>query len=101
MLSHHQNAGKNHYIKVANRSFEIGQAQIFGDNSNTSNFDLWFITELRTDNSDNACYHSVQKLFSCLLSKNIFACGFVWKNTHWVYLRIGCWGEYSDHRGMN
>jgi hypothetical protein len=72
MLSHHQNAGKNHYTKVANRSFEIGQAQIFGNNSNISNFDSCFITELRRDNSDNACYHSVQKVFSsCLLSKNI------------------------------
>jgi hypothetical protein len=39
MLSHHQNAGKNHYIKVANRSFEVGQAQIFGNDSKKSNFD--------------------------------------------------------------
>jgi hypothetical protein len=37
LLSHHQNAGQNHDIKIANRSFEnVAQLKIFGNKSNKS-----------------------------------------------------------------
>jgi hypothetical protein len=71
LLSHHQNAGQNHGIKIANRRFE-----------NVARFRYWGTTVTNQNliqdeikgrlNSGNACYHSVQNpLSSCLLSKNL------------------------------
>jgi hypothetical protein len=40
LLSHHQNAGKNWDIKIANNSFEnVSRVQIFENDSNKSKFD--------------------------------------------------------------
>jgi hypothetical protein len=40
LVSRHQNAGKNHDIKTANRSFEkCGTVQIFWNDSNKSKLD--------------------------------------------------------------
>jgi hypothetical protein len=70
LLSRHQNAGQNHGIKTANRSFEnVVQLKYFGGKSNKSNFDSR--ANKRRLNSGNACYHSVQKLPSRLLSQNV------------------------------
>jgi hypothetical protein len=39
LLSHHQNAGQNWNIKIANRSFEnVSQFKYMGDNGNISKF---------------------------------------------------------------
>jgi hypothetical protein len=71
LLSHHQNAGQNHDIKVANRGFE--NAAQFKYLGTTPTNKIWIQEEIkRRLNLDNACYHSVQKLlFSRLLSKNV------------------------------
>jgi sorting nexin-29 len=87
LLSRHQNAEQNRNIKIADRSFEnVAQFRYFG--MTASNIHLIQEEIKRRLNSDNACYHSVQKpLSSRLLSKSIkiriyktiiFACGFVW-----------------------
>jgi hypothetical protein len=39
LLSHHQNVGQNQGIKIANKSFENVTVQVFGNNSNKSEFD--------------------------------------------------------------
>jgi hypothetical protein len=39
LLSHHQNAGQNWDIEIANSSLEIVTVQIFGNNTNKSKFD--------------------------------------------------------------
>jgi hypothetical protein len=40
LLSHHQNAGQNRDMKIANRYFEnVTQIKIFGNESNKSKFD--------------------------------------------------------------
>jgi polyribonucleotide nucleotidyltransferase len=70
LVSHHQNAGKNHDIKIANRLFEkCVTVQIFGQNSNKPNLSQEEIK--RRLNFGNACYHSVQNHLSCLLPKNV------------------------------
>jgi hypothetical protein len=54
LLSRHQNAGQNHGIKIANRSFE-----------NLAQFKYRNVIQeemKRRMNSGNACYHSVQNL---------------------------------------
>jgi hypothetical protein len=70
LLSHDQNAGKNH-IKTANRSFEnLAQFIYLGMRVTTQNL---IQEEIRRRlNSGNICYHSVQNLLSsCLLFKNV------------------------------
>jgi hypothetical protein len=71
LLSHRQNAGKNHKIEVANRSFEnVAHFRHLG----TMVTDQNLIEEKikRILNSGNACYHSIRNLLSCrLLSKNV------------------------------
>jgi hypothetical protein len=69
LLSRHQNAGQNHDIKIANRSFEnAAQFKYFG--TTTSNQNLIQEEIKRSLNSGNACYHSVQSLLSSpLLTK--------------------------------
>jgi hypothetical protein len=71
LLSRHQNAGKNHDIKRANRCFEnVAQFRYLGMAVTNQNLIQREIKRRRT--SGNACYHSVQKLLSShLLSKNI------------------------------
>jgi hypothetical protein len=70
-LSHHQNAGQIHGIKIANRSFEnVAQFKYLG--TAVANQNLIQEEIKRRLNSGNACYHSIQKvLSSCLLSKNV------------------------------
>jgi sorting nexin-29 len=71
LLSCHQNAGQNHDIKVANRSFEnVTQFKYLG--TRVTNQNLIQEEIKRGLNLGNACYHSVQNLLSSrLLSKNI------------------------------
>jgi hypothetical protein len=86
LLSHHQNEEQNHDIKTANRCFEnVAQFKYLGMKVTNQNL---ILEEIKSRlNLDNACYHSVQNLFSShLLSKNLkirthknynFACGSV------------------------
>jgi hypothetical protein len=69
LLSHHQNAGRNHDIKTVNRSCKnAAQFKYLG----TTNQNLIWEKIMRRLNSHNPCYHSVQNLLSSrLLSKNI------------------------------
>jgi hypothetical protein len=71
LLSHHQNAGENHDIEIANRCFEnVAQFRCLG--TTVTNQNLIQEEVKRRLNSGNACYQSVQKLFSShLLSKII------------------------------
>jgi hypothetical protein len=80
-----QNERQNHGIKIANICFEnVAKFGYLGTTITNQNFIQEEIK--RRMNSDNACYHSVQNLFSShLLSKNIniriyktsFSCGSV------------------------
>jgi hypothetical protein len=70
-MSHHQNAGQNHDIKIAKSSVEnVAKFKYLG--MTVTNQNLIHEEIKSTVNSDNACYHSVQNLLSShLLSKNI------------------------------
>jgi hypothetical protein len=70
LLSHHQNAGKNHNMKIGDRSFEnMAQLKYLGTTVTNQNL---IGEEINRLNSGNACYHSVQNLLSSrLLSKNV------------------------------
>jgi hypothetical protein len=70
-MSRYQNPGPNHNIKVANKSFEnVDKFINLGTTATNQNL---IHEEIKSRlNSDNACYHSVQKLLSShLLSKNV------------------------------
>jgi hypothetical protein len=71
LLSHHQNAGQNHDIKRANRSFEnVAQFKHLGKTVTNQNLIQEEIK--RRLNSGNSCYHSFQNtLSSRLLSRNV------------------------------
>jgi hypothetical protein len=71
LLSRHQNIGRNRDIKIANRSFgNVSQFKYLGTTVTNRNLILEKIE--KKSNSDNACYHSVQKLLSShLLSKEV------------------------------
>jgi hypothetical protein len=71
LLFHHQNAGQNHDVKTANKSFEnVAQFKYLG--TTVINQNLIRKEMKKRLNSSNACYHSVQKrLSSCLLSRSI------------------------------
>jgi hypothetical protein len=71
LLSHQQNAGKNHDIKIANKSVEnVTQFKYLG--MTVTNQNLIQEEIKRTWNSGNACYHSVHNILSsCLLSKTV------------------------------
>jgi hypothetical protein len=71
LLSHHQNAGKNHDIRIANRCFEnLAQFKCLG--VTVTNQNLIEEEIKRRLNMGNPCYHSVQNLLSSrLLSKNV------------------------------
>jgi hypothetical protein len=70
-LSRHQNAEKNHDIKIGHRWFvNVAQFKYLGTTRTNENLIQEEIK--RRLNSSTACYHSVQNLLSSiLLSKNI------------------------------
>jgi hypothetical protein len=67
LLSHHQNAGQNCDIKIANRPFEnVAQFRYLGTMQNLIQ------REIKRRLNSNACYYSVDNLItSHLLLKNI------------------------------
>jgi hypothetical protein len=71
LLTHHQNAGSNHDIKIAKSSFEnMAQFKYMGLTV-TSQKSIEEEIKRRL-NSANTCYHSLQNLSSsCLLSRNL------------------------------
>jgi hypothetical protein len=71
LLSRHQNAGQNHNIKIGDRLFEnVAQFKYLGPTVTNQNLIQEEIK--RRLNSGNACYRSVQNLWSSrLLSKNV------------------------------
>jgi hypothetical protein len=71
LLSRSQNLGQNRDIKISNRSFEnVSQFKYLG--MRVTNHNLMQEEIKKRLNSDNACYHSVQKLPSShLLLKNV------------------------------
>jgi hypothetical protein len=71
LLSHHQNAGQNHSIKIGNRCFKnVAHFKYLG--AIITNENMIQEEMKRRLNSGNAWYHSVQNLLSsCLLSKNV------------------------------
>jgi hypothetical protein len=65
LLSPHQNAGQNHEIKIANRSFEnVAQFKYWG--TTVPNKNLIQEEIKRKLNSGNARHHSVQNLSSLI-----------------------------------
>jgi ribosomal protein S2 len=63
LMSLHQNVGKNHDIKIANRCFEnVVQFRYLG--TTITNHNLIQEEIKRRLNSCNLCYHSVQNLLS-------------------------------------
>jgi hypothetical protein len=71
LVSRDQNTGQNREIKIGNRSFEnVSQFKYLG--TTVTNQNLIQEEIKKRLNSGNACYHSVQSLFSSrLLSKNV------------------------------
>jgi hypothetical protein len=70
LLSRHQNAGKNHNIKIGNRRFEnVAQFRYLGTTIINKNLIQEEIK--RRLNTDNARYHSAESSSSRLLPKNI------------------------------
>jgi hypothetical protein len=70
VMSHNQNAGQNHNIKLENKFFErVEQFKYLGTTlTNRNSIQKEIKSRLK---SRNACYHSVQELlYSSLLSKN-------------------------------
>jgi hypothetical protein len=66
LLSRQQSIGKNWDIRIANRLFEnVVRFRYLG--MTVTNQDLIHVEIKRRLNSGNACYHSVQNLFSSLL----------------------------------
>jgi 23S rRNA-/tRNA-specific pseudouridylate synthase len=71
LISHHQNTGKNHNIRVANRSFEnVAKLKYLGTKVTKENL---IHGEIKSRlNLGNACYCTVHDLLSYhLLSKNV------------------------------
>jgi hypothetical protein len=71
IISRHPNSGQNQNIKIANESFEKVAKLKYLVTTLTSQNDIH--DEIKSGlNSENACYYSVQNLFSSrLISKNI------------------------------
>jgi hypothetical protein len=70
LLSRHQNAGQNHDINIAKRSFEnVTQCGYLGTTITNQNLIQEEIK--RRLNPGNACYHSVQKPLSSSLSSAV------------------------------
>jgi hypothetical protein len=61
VISHHQTSGKNHYIKVANKSFEdVAKLKYLGMTVTNQNY---IHTEIKSKlNFGNACYQVVQNI---------------------------------------
>jgi hypothetical protein len=71
LLSHHQKAGPNNSLKIANRSFEI-VAQFKYLRTTAGNQNLILEEIKHRLNSGNACYPSIQNLLSHhLLLENV------------------------------
>jgi hypothetical protein len=70
LVSYHQNAGKNHNLLIANKSFEnMAKFKYSGTVTNRNCIQEGIKSRL---NSGNACSYSVQRLlFSRVLPKNI------------------------------
>jgi hypothetical protein len=68
-MARHQNGGKNHNIKITNRSFKnVVQFKYLGKTATNKHF---FQEEIkRRPNSGNTCYHSAQNVLYSL-SKNV------------------------------
>jgi hypothetical protein len=71
LVFHHQNAGQNHNIKIASRSFvNVAKFRYLGMIATNQNLIQEEIK--RRLNLGNACYYSIQNLLcSCLLSENM------------------------------
>jgi hypothetical protein len=71
IISRHPNSGQNQNIRIANESFEnVAKFKYLGTTLTNQN-DIHDEIKSRL-NSGNACYYSVQNLFSsCLISKNL------------------------------
>jgi hypothetical protein len=70
-MSHHQNAGQNRDINIANRSLEnLSQFKYMGTKVTNQNL---IQEEIKGRlNSGNVCYHAVQNLLSsCLMAENV------------------------------
>jgi hypothetical protein len=66
LLSRQQNAGLNHDMKIANRSFKnVANFKYLGKSATNQNLIHWEGNGRL--NSDNACYHSVQNPVSSRL----------------------------------
>jgi hypothetical protein len=66
LMSHRQNAGRNHNIMIVNRCFEnVARFRYLG--TTVINRNLIQEEIKRRSNSGNACYHSVQNLLSSRL----------------------------------
>jgi hypothetical protein len=71
MLSCHQNAGQNHDINIAKRSFEYVAKFRYLETTVTDQNLIHEEIKSRL-NLGNGCYHSAQNILSsCLLSKNV------------------------------
>jgi hypothetical protein len=97
LLSHHQNAGQNHNIKIGDRSFEnVAQFKYLG--TIVTNQNLIQEEIKRRLKSGNACYHSVQNLLSSsLLSKNVKIR--IYKTIILPVVLYGCENLVSDIKG--
>jgi hypothetical protein len=118
LLLRHQNAGQNYNIKIVNRYFENVAQLKYLETTVTNQNSIQHEIKRRL-NSDDAFYHSVQKLLSFLLvSKNVkirirktiilLVVLYLWETWYLALredhtLRISersCRGNYLDLKGM-
>jgi hypothetical protein len=70
LVCHDQNADQNWDINIGNKSFEK-ESQFKYLGMTVTNQNLIQEEIKRRLNCDNACYHSLENLLSCLLSENL------------------------------